>query len=72
MLGIWKTVEYENNGDTVVYWPPTRPNNAIPKTPEVRIPLTWASLADNMGQGYNPTVQSQTDAPEESDIWTAW
>ena len=25
--------------------------HAIPKTAEVHIPLTWASLADNMGQG---------------------
>ena len=25
--------------------------HAIPKTPEVDIPLAWASLADNMGQG---------------------
>ena len=25
-----------------------------------------------MGQGKNPTVQSQTDAPEEGDLWTAW
>ena len=30
------------------------------------------SLADNMGQGKNPTVPSQNDAPEESDQWTAW
>ena len=30
------------------------------------------SLADNMGQGKNPTVSSQSDASEESDLWTAW
>ena len=30
------------------------------------------SLANNMGQGKNPTVPSQSDAPEESDLWTAW
>ena len=30
------------------------------------------SLADNMGQGKNLTVPSQSDAPEESDLWTAW
>ena len=30
------------------------------------------SVADNMGQGKNPTVQSQSDAPGESDLWTAW
>ena len=30
------------------------------------------SLADNMGQGKNPTVPSQSDPPEESDLWTAW
>ena len=46
--------------------------HAIPKTAEVHILLVWASLSDNMGQGYNPMVQLQTDAPEESDLWTAW
>ena len=25
-----------------------------------------------MGQGKSPTVPSQSDAPEESDLWTAW
>ena len=30
------------------------------------------SLADNMGQGEGPTVPLQSDAPEESDLWTAW
>ena len=29
-------------------------------------------MADNMGQGKNPPVPSQSDAPEESDLWTAW
>ena len=28
--------------------------------------------AYNMGQGEGPTVAIQTDAPEESDLWTAW
>ena len=28
--------------------------HAIPKTAEVHIPLPWASLADNMGQGKIP------------------
>ena len=28
--------------------------------------------AYNMGQGEGPTVPIQTDAPEESDLWTAW
>ena len=27
--------------------------------------------ADNMGQGDSPTVPLQSDAPEESDLWTA-
>ena len=27
---------------------------------------------DNMGQGEDPTVPLQSDAPEESDLWTAW
>ena len=30
------------------------------------------SLADNMGQGKNPTMLLQSDAPEESYLWTAW
>ena len=31
-------------------------------------------LADEMGRGKKkiPVVHSQTDAPEESDLWTAW
>ena len=28
--------------------------------------------ADNMGQVEGPTVPLQSDAPEESDLWTAW
>ena len=28
--------------------------------------------ADNMGQGEGPTVPLQSDAPEESYLWTAW
>ena len=28
--------------------------------------------AYNMGQGEGPTVPIQTDAPEESNLWTAW
>ena len=28
--------------------------------------------AYNMGQGEGPTVPIQTDAPEESDLWTSW
>ena len=30
------------------------------------------SLANNMGQGEGPTVPLQSDALEESDLWTAW
>ena len=60
------------NVETVVYWPPTRENMPFQRRRELHIPLAWVSLADNMGQGYNPTVQSQTDAPEEGDMWTAW
>ena len=30
------------------------------------------SSADHMGQGESPTVPLQSDAPEESDLWTAW
>ena len=32
----------------------------------------WRIKAYNMGQGEGPTVPIQTDAPEESDLWTAW
>ena len=28
--------------------------------------------ADDMGQGEGPTVPLQSDATEESDLWTAW
>ena len=28
--------------------------------------------AYNMGQGEGTTLPIQTDAPEESDLWTAW
>ena len=28
--------------------------------------------AYDMGQGEGPIVQLQTDAPEESNLWTAW
>ena len=28
--------------------------------------------AYNIGQGEGPTVLLQSDAPEESDLWTAW
>ena len=28
--------------------------------------------ANNMGQSEGPTVPLQSDAPEESDLWTAW
>ena len=45
--------------------------HVIPKTVEVHIPLAWVSLADKMGQGKIPWY-SQTDAPEDSDLWTAW
>ena len=44
--------------------------HAIPKTAEEHIPLAWASLADNKGPGKIQRY-SQTDAPEESGLWTA-
>ena len=28
--------------------------------------------AFNMEQGEDPTLPIQTDAPEESDLWTSW
>ena len=66
----------------VIFWPPTRPKNAIPRwctgskwhipTASNRKRSCWLIKADNMGQGEGPTVPLQSDAPEESDIWTAW
>ena len=66
----------------VIFWPSTRPKNAIPRWCTGRkwhIPMAsnrkksrgWIK-ADNMGQGEGPTVPLQCDAPEESDPWTAW
>ena len=34
--------------------------------------IAYAGWADNMGQDKNPTLPSQSDAPDESDLWTAW
>ena len=66
----------------VIFWPLTRPKNAIPRWCTGR---KWHILmasnrkrsrgeikADNMGQGEGPTVALQSDASEESDLWTAW
>ena len=66
----------------VIFWPSTQPKNAIPRWCTWRkwhIPMAsnrkrshgWIK-ADNMGQGEGPTVPLQSDAPEESDLWTAW
>ena len=64
---------YNNNSGTiVVYWLPTQSNMPFQRRRKLHIPLVWASLAENLGQGKNPTLHSQTDAPEESDLWTAW
>ena len=68
---------------TVMFWPSTRPpKNAIPKWCTGRkwhIPMAsnrkgsrGRIKAYNMGQGEGPTLPIQTDALEESDIWTAW
>ena len=35
--------------------------------------LRGRKLADEMGRGKKiPMVHSQTDSPEENDLWTAW
>ena len=34
--------------------------------------IALADGAEKMGQGKNPIVHSKTDAPEKSDLWTAW
>ena len=67
---------------TVIFWPSTRPKSVIPRWCTGRkwhIPMVsnrkrsrgWIK-ADNIGQGEGPTVPLQSDAPEESDLWTAW
>ena len=66
-----------------MFWPSTwPPKNAIPRWCTGRkwhIPMAsnrkrsrGRIKANNMGQGEGPTVPIQTDAPEESDLWTAW
>ena len=69
---------------SVMFWPSTHPpqKNAIPRWCTGRkwhIPMAsnrkrsrGRIKAYNMGQGEGPTVPIQTDAPEESDLWTAW
>ena len=46
--------------------------HAIPKTAEVAYSIGVGERSWQYGTGINPTVQSQTDAPEEGDMWTAW
>ena len=65
-----------------MFWPSTRPKNAVPGWCTGRkwhIPMAsnrkrsrGQIKADNMGQGEGPTVPLKSDAPEESDLWTAW
>ena len=70
---------------SVIFWPSTRPppqKNAIPRWCTGRkwhIPMACNRKrsrgrikAYNMRQGEGPTVPIQTDAPEKSDLWTAW
>ena len=66
----------------VMFWPSIRPKNAIPRWCTGRkwhIPMAsnrkrsrGRIKAYNMGQGEGPTVPLQSDAPEESDLWTTW
>ena len=80
---IWSELICIHNFVTcVVFWPSTWPKNAIPRWCTGRkwhIPMAsnrkrsrGRIKADNMGQGEGPTVPLQSDAPEESDLWTAW
>ena len=72
----------KENKTSVIFWPSTRPKNAIPRWNTGRkwhIPMAsnrkrsrGRIKANNMGQGEGPTLPIQTDAPEESDLWTAW
>ena len=62
-----------------IFWPSTRPKNAIPRWCTGRkwhIPMASnrkrSCMRINMCQGEGPTVPLQSDALEESDLWTAW
>ena len=62
----------------VIFWPSTRPKNAIPRWYTGRkwhIPMASNQKrsrgrinADNMVQGEGPTVPLQSDAQEENDL----
>ena len=79
-----KSIFFSLTSQCVMFWPSTRPHqkNAIPRWCTGRkwhIPMAsnrkrsrGRVKAYNMGQGEGPTVPIQTDAPEESDLWTAW
>ena len=83
-LNIQHRVHFFNevSDDEVLCFDFRPPPNAIPRWCTGRkwhIPMAsnWKRSrgrikAYNMGQGEGPTVPIQTDAPEESDLWTAW
>ena len=65
-----------------MFWSSSLPKNAIPRWfPWRKWHIPVASnrkrsrgriKTDNIGQGEGPTVPLQSDAPEESGLWTAW
>ena len=73
---------YKRFDKHVIFWLSTQPKNAIQRWctgGKWHIPMASNRKrsrrrikADNMGQGEGPTVPLQSDAPEESDLWTAW
>ena len=58
--------------NSIVYCPLTRPNMLFQRQWKLCIPLAWASFGWQYGTGLKSQVQSQAEAPEEGDLWTAW
>ena len=57
---------------SVVYWPPTPPNIPFQRRRKYIFHWrgrAWLTIWDRVKI---PRYSSQTDAPEESDLWTAW
>ena len=69
-------------GYIVVFWPSTRPKMSVKVMHRKEVTHSSGSyerksrgrkLADEMGRGKKKIPwYTQTDAPEESDLWTAW
>ena len=64
-----------------VFWPSTRPKMPIKVMHQKEVTHSNGSyekksrgrkLTNKMEQAKIPMIHSSTDAPEESDLWTAW